>query len=634
MCGIAGIFSKSEQHTSNSILKDSMDSILNLTKHRGPDHTGIYESDFGIIGMNRLAIQDISNNGNQPIHSNFNKKKTSIVFNGEIYNFKKLKTKYLNDVKFISESDTEVILLLYNLIGLDFLNLLEGIFSLIIIDETNSEPIFIVARDKLGVKPLYYSETENSIVFCSELKGILKSGIIKPTISNSSIYEFLYQGSINQPNTIINEIKMFGAGKYGIYKNNSFKIYEYWNIKSIAENPNRNTTYNNLIQNTEKKLVESIESQLISSVDVGVFLSGGIDSSLLAAIASEISNKKLNSFTVGFEDDKVGVSELSTAKKTSIHLGTNHHEIFIKEKDILDDLDDFITSIDQPSVDGLNTYIVSKYTSKYTKVALSGTGGDELLAGYPWFRKLSNNNIKLKKFPHYLDEIIFRSRLGGKYSNYIGNYNFQNKYLKANELFGDYELIKLLNGFNYNHLLKLKESLFTDINIDNLSNNLEKTTLTTFKLFLQNQLLRDIDSTSMYNSLEVRVPYLDTNLISELAFGVNPNYKLGNYINDNSYKERGEKKIFFDISKKYLPENFDSGKKIGFTMPFDLWLKRDLKSDVEKSLNRISNSLEIFNKSYIENLYEDFLNNKQPWYKIWMIYILDKWLYNYNLYDK
>jgi asparagine synthase (glutamine-hydrolysing) len=630
MCGIAGYINKTDTIENTSIILSKM---LNLIKHRGPDDSGIHlEDNFGAIGMQRLSIQDLSNNGHQPMYDKT--KNVCIVYNGEVYNAGKKRDELIKEgYIFKSNSDTEVILNLYLKFNEDCLLHLEGMFAFAIIDKRkdNLNPKLFIARDQIGIKPIYYVNKFNSFAFCSELTPIIATHIVKPLLNQNSIKQLLNYGSIKQPNTIFQDITMLMPGHKLIFQNGEARIEKYWNLQDSLNEFRDKQNYNiNPILRVENSLRNSVKEQLCGDVKIGTFLSGGIDSSLIAALLSQESNKKINTYSVGFNTDSNIKNELSRAKLTAKYLETHHNEIIVDEKYVLDNIEKFITSLDQPTVDGINSYIISDYTSKDVKVALSGTGGDELFAGYPWFRNMQAYRPTKFYNKYFQNSFFLKSSIGGKIEKLYSKSDFLTYFSKQQQIYNFQELTNLLQfKLNYNILDEFESS---DV-LKNEKSTINRTSGLLLNTYLLNQLLRDIDVCSMSNSLEIRVPFLSLDVIHN-ALDIDDSLKLGNLDLSapiGSYRRNGEKIALFEIAKKYLPPNFDLIPKNGFTLPFDDWLKGPLREQVEFSIKYLyKNYSELFNENRLLKIKHDYYKNKLPWYKMWLLLILGKWLYNIN----
>jgi asparagine synthase (glutamine-hydrolysing) len=630
MCGIAGYINKNKTIIISSNIVSSM---LNDIKHRGPDDLGIHcENNYGAMGMRRLSIQDLSSKAHQPMYSK--DLLVCIIFNGEIYNANKKKKELIDDgYNFESNSDTEVILNLYLKYNEDCLLHLEGMFTFAILDKRydKTDPKLFLARDQIGIKPLYYSVKDNEFAFCSELTPIVKAKIVKSKLNPNSIRQLLNYGSIKQPDTIFIDICMLMPGFKLVYKNGTLQNIKYWDLKnglsSFRSKPNNNI---NPVQAIEDSLRNSVREQLCGDVQIGAFLSGGIDSSLIAALLIQESTQKVNTYSVGFNSDSHIKSELSRAKTTAKHLGTNHNEIIVNEKYVLDNIETFIYSLDQPSIDGLNSYVISDYTANEVKVALSGTGGDELFAGYPWFRSMIN--FKPSLISNLFDyNILLKSPFAGQVEKLKNKKDFISYFSSLHQTYNTTEIKKLMEP----QLPNLDFDLYNDFNGSDVLKDeisiLNRTSGLVINNYLLNQLLRDIDVCSMAKSLEVRVPFLSLDVIYN-ALNIRDEFKLGEIDKSapiGSYRRNGEKLILFEISKKYLPKDFDMIPKNGFTLPFDDWLNGPLRNLVDNSIDYLAiNHTEYFDPKALLSLKKSYFKNKVPWYKVWILMVLGSWLRN------
>ena len=370
MCGIAGFVSK-------KFSKADLVKMTNSIRHRGPDADGYYfNSENGIgLGHRRLSIIDLSNDANQPMTSHCDR--YIIIYNGEVYNYKEIALK-LGNIKWKTSSDTEVILEAFVKWGTDFVDELNGMFAMAIYDKLE-EKIFLF-RDRMGIKPLYYYYDNNKLIFASELKAF-KHLKINKKINYDAIYAYLHLGYIPSNQTIYNKIFKVNPGSFLTYHKNIISKKYYWKPENkIIKFPYKN--FNSSKKELKSLLQESIKNRLISDVPIGTFLSGGIDSSIVTAIAQEVNNSSINTFSIGFKEAKHNESE--HAKKVANHIGTNHHEFVLTEADAINELENIMEHFDEPFSDSsaLPTMLVSKMARKHVTVCLSGDGGDELFMGY------------------------------------------------------------------------------------------------------------------------------------------------------------------------------------------------------------------------------------------------------------
>ena len=390
MCGISGFISKKYR-------KEDLIKMNNALTHRGPDASGYFFDQENGIGLahRRLSIIDLSDSANQPMTSHCDR--YVVVYNGEVYNFDEIRKKILT-INWKTNSDTEVILEAFVKWGVDFVHQLNGMFAIAIYDIY--ENILYLFRDRVGIKPLFYSFQNEQLIFASEIKSINKLNINK-TISYNAVYDYLHLGYITGNQSIYNEIRKVKPGSYIIFKNKKITEKYYWTL----EDKFHNDTLTNL-QTSKNKLNdllrESIKKRLISDVPIGTFLSGGTDSSIVSSIAQDVNESTINTYSIGFKDNKYDESKY--AKKVADYLGTNHNEFILTENDALNELEDIMDHFDEPFADSsaLPTMLVSKMARKYVKVCLSGDGGDELFMGYgayKWADRLNNPLYKNFRTP-------------------------------------------------------------------------------------------------------------------------------------------------------------------------------------------------------------------------------------------
>ena len=381
MCGITGLISC-------NYTKEDLISMTKTLSHRGPDAEGYYYNNDRNIGLGhkRLSIIDVSDVANQPMKSSCGR--YIMVYNGEVYNFKDI-AKELVNISLKTSSDSEVVLEAFTKWGVEFVNKLNGMFAIAIYDLIDDK--LFLFRDRLGIKPLYYYNDENTFAFASELKA-LKSLDINKSIDYSSIYSYLHLGYIPSNNTIFNNVKKLNSGSYIIFDNNkNFQEIKYWGSSNVFCKDTI-SDFDYAKNKLDTLLEESVKKRLISDVPIGTFLSGGTDSSIVTAIAQKVSSKPVNTFSIGFKEAKYNESE--HAKKVAEYLGTNHREFILTKDDALSELESIMDNFDEPFADSsaLPTMLVSKMAKQHVTVCLSGDGGDELFMGYGaynWASRLS-----------------------------------------------------------------------------------------------------------------------------------------------------------------------------------------------------------------------------------------------------
>lgn len=621
MCGINGFVSYNHSIDHH----DTIDKMNNLIIHRGPDSDGKYvynsKSYTVALGMRRLSIIDL-NNGSQPIISK-NKTKV-IVFNGEIYNYKNLRQQLVDQGhEFETETDTEVILKLYEQEGPDSFAKLDGMFAFSIFDKSTNK-VFI-ARDFFGEKPLYFSKNENSFIWASELKSIISALSFKPEISTTSLSLYFQLTYIPAPFTIYEGIQKLEANHYIEFdcNKNTFSKFEIENlVNKISYNSKKDA-----IQLTNNLVRKSVISRSISDVPIGTFLSGGVDSSIVSLCLSQEKATKIDTFSIGFEKKSFDESEKS--RLVSKLINSNHHEFLITEKELSNNIDEIVLNFDEPFADSsaLASYLVSKKTRGSVKVALTGDGGDEVFGGYNKYymgklnQKYTNGIPQLvhSNFLKLLNKLLTtKDDSRGKrfkLSKLINSINYSNDFY--------YNIISL--GFNESELKNLLLSNYRSINTLNYFKNIinsNNVTLADFRLIdknlsLEGDMLVKVDRTSMLASLECRAPFL--------------NKEIWNFTNQlpESYLINGwdKKHILKEAFKENFPKDFLDKSKKGFGVPVGDWLRAELRvellSYIEKPFIEKQN---IFQFDTISNLVTKHLDGKvDNTFRVWSFYCFQKW---------
>lgn len=610
MCGILGI------HDPRGLSEEAiLEKAIGCISYRGPDAGGIFISEDKTIGLahKRLSIIDLSEAGNQPMCDV--EKKLWIVFNGEIYNFKKIKEILTKDgYSFVSTSDTEVLLYSFKKWGKACLKYVNGMFSFGIYD-SQTKKIFL-ARDRTGEKPLFYSFHKGKFIFASELKAIQATGLVPSDIDMEAVNYYFALGYIPGDMCINRNVRKLPPGHFLEFdiQNRDYRIIKYWDAPVFDEARDEATA----TEEIEGLLIDAVRLRLISDVPLGVFLSGGVDSSLIAALMRKVHNGEIKTFSVGFEGSKR--NELKYARIVAKHLETTHTE-FVVKRDFRNDLEHISGLLDEPICDSslLPTYYLSKFARQTVKVALSGDGGDELFGGYIYYKSaMVARNMAMLAVPPM-----------NKLSGFISS-------LMPEGLFGKNTLYGIFHGgkscFSYpTQIFKAdeREKLFTKTLLDKIKieapveyrekmmdknyDFINQMCYADLKTFLADDILVKVDRASMFSSLEVRCPMLDYRLV-EYAFG---------HIPGNLKIKNGKKKYLLKkLAKIYLPEDLDIERKQGFDIPSDL-LKRTYLTDRLLSFPRN----EFISGSYIEQLVNSQRSGQvHLWSKLFALYFFLRWL--------
>ncbi len=625
MCGICGvIIPNQDRRMDKSVLKRMTDSL----KHRGPDDEGFFINDFVGIGHRRLSIIDLAG-GHQPIYNE--DKSKLIVFNGEIYNFQENREFLLKKGhQFRTSSDTEVILHLYEEFGTSCVEKLRGMFAFAIYDI--KEKTLFLARDRLGIKPLYYYFYNGKFIFGSEIKAILEYDDVNIDIDIEALSDYLSYLYIPAPKSIFKHVKKLAAGHWLLLKNENLIIQKYWDLQFETNN---SLSENEWTEKLQSLLEESIKVRLISEVPLGAFLSGGLDSSLVVSIMAGLKQEPVITNSIGFKEKEF--NEIDYAREVSNLFNTEHHEYFVNPLNV-EILDKLAWFYDEPFADSsaLPTYFVSKMTRENVKVALSGDGGDENFAGYRrYYFDYLENELRMK-IPSFLKiSIIKLLALAYPKADWLPQI-FRAKTLLTNISLDHAEAyFNSMTHFNYNKKSKLlNPDVLYDLNdydsfllfrnhFDNSDDcdDLSRIQYLDIKTYLVDDILTKVDRASMANSLEVRVPLLDHKFM-ELVAQIPAHFKL---------RGKTGKYLFKKFAETKLPHQIIHRKKTGFSIPLDSWFRNELKFVFEEEvINTTSPINNILNKNYIRELWRNHQNKMNNYgVQLWTILMFEKWYQNF-----
>jgi len=595
MCSILGYFN-------TSLSAEEVKNYNQKLSHRGPDANIVKEYIFKgkklYLAHNRLAIQDLDKKANQPMEN----ERFVIVFNGEIYNHFEIR-KELTFKNFQTHSDTETLLWAFTEFGIEkTINKLNGMFAIALFDK-KKQKLYLI-RDRVGIKPLYWAYQNNEFIFSSELKGI-KDNIKK--IDNKNLIRFMSIGYIPNDNSYYKNIYKLKPAHYLIFDGENIIIKRYWDLPEKKAN----ISFNEAVEEVEYLLKDSIKKRLLADVEVGGFLSGGVDSSLVSTLMSKVSNTQIKTFTIGFREKNYNEAEF--AKKIAQYIGSEHYEYYFDIKDLLNLVEKIDYYYDEPFGDAsaLPTMLLSEITRNEVTVALSGDGGDELFLGYDRYfftQKFYNVFNKLPKNIRNLVSKIFeisnQDKLK-KMSYSIKNLTYQNLYavlytaIKPWELESIFDKEFFYSYFNEGNLFEILDYKMNKFNsIENLSR-------LDFYRYLPDDILVKVDRASMAYSLEARVPILDYRIV-EFAYKLPQNLKLKN----------GVKSILKAILYKYIPKELVDRQKMGFGVPLKKWFRNELK---DVAYEKILSLDERFNKEYILKLFKAHQNGANYSYIFWNI---------------
>lgn len=597
MCGICGFISK------KNISMNDLARMNDTMVHRGPDDYGteIYVMKHGYsmgLAQRRLAIMDLSQLGHQPMHSP--DRRISVVYNGEIYNFKELKEELCGEYQFISNCDTEVIIAAYLKWGIDSINRFNGMFAIALYDREKED--FYLVRDRIGKKPLYYYHKNGELVFGSELKPIMHFPGFETTVKREIVPRYLYHQYINAPDTIFDDVYKLEPGCILHYYAENISISKYWDIADTYQKMQADpvTDYKTAKAELKELLIESVRRRMIADVPLGSFLSGGYDSSLITALAQDISDKPVKTFCIGFDDEKY--NEAPYAKAIAEHLGTEHTEMFINENEMFKLVQSIPQYFDEPFADSsqIPTMLVSKLAKSSVTVSLSGDGGDEFFCGY----NLYENVAQAKKLDGLgaVTHAVSDSGLG-KLIGMEEKLPFKvrtiayNRDPEAKTQFG-------LDNYAKRALLMVGDTKSIDINyrfeskyeVDNWQT---RRMLLDMDTYLPGDILCKVDRASMKYSLETRCPIMDPKVM-EYSFRLPHSFK---------YHHGDKKHILKDIAYDYIPKELLERPKKGFSVPMDKWLRGPLRAQLMDYTNiDFLKRQGIFDPEYTSEMIRSYIN--------------------------
>ena len=619
MCGIAGILDFHDRQTEQG--RGPINLMTDAMCHRGPDDTSFFLEGPVALGHLRLSIIDLSSAANQPFCDNSGR--YTLVYNGEMYNYKAVKAG-LPGYDYRTSGDTEVLIAAYAALGPACLQLFRGMFAFAIWDRQEKE--LFVARDRMGVKPLYYYIDEKRFIFSSEVRAILATGYVQRKVNTDALADYLSYQSIGDPHSIIRGVDQLKAGYWMKIKDGRIRTEAYWDVteKRTGFDMGDLQTVQGRIR---ELMLQSIERRLVSDVPVGAFLSGGIDSSAVVGLMAEASSAKPNTFTIAFEEKEY--DESPYAELIAKKFNTNHTSILLKPTVFLDELQEGLNAMDIPSGDGLNTYVVSKAIARRgMRVALSGVGGDELFAGYPYF----SSYLRLRKnrwwwgLPGGIRGMIADLSLGK--APVSGKKDRLRQLLRApsggiEEVYPVFRQIltpaqiarvSTLGGPGFSTALQ-RELRGKKTRLGGLP-RLSQVSAAEYLGYTQHTLLKDTDQRSMALSLEVREPFFDQDLV-EYVLAVPDNFKKPVY----------PKSLLVESLKPLLPDEIVFRKKQGFVLPWDLWLRKDLFAFCDRHIRNMA-ARPFIHGDGLMGYWKDFLNGDKGirWPEIWLFVVLDHWM--------
>ena len=639
MCGIVGFRSRDNFRSLNEMLPRACASLA----HRGPDDSGFfYEQNTGVgLAHRRLSIIDLSSAGHQPMKSDDGK--VCICYNGEIYNYRKIR-EILEDCGhgFKSATDTEVVLKAYLQWGTESLDKFVGMFAFAIWDSRN-QTLFL-ARDRLGIKPLYYhlSDNHNTLLFASELKALMAFGGFAKEVNPDAIPLFLHYQYIPAPGTIFKNTYKLLPGHFLIYDGDSVQSKEYWELPEIQElqkNPQQNEEEQ--LQRLDDLLTAAVSDRLISDVPLGALLSGGIDSSVIVALMQKISSTPPRTFSVGFKEK--GYNEAPWAARVAKHLETEHTELYVTANDALDVIPHLPDYYDEPFADSsaIPTFLVSHLTRQQVTVALSGDGGDEQFCGYVRYWTTKSMAEGFRRFPLPVKRAMAKI-LGFIPPTWVENcylplHNFLPQRLQMANFPDKWQkLLKLMEQTRISELYRMTICLWSESEISSITARelphskyeevfketadlplLSRLMRVDQKTYLPDAMLTKVDRASMANSLEIRVPLLDHRVV-EFTAGLPEHFK---------YRNGTGKYLLKKLLARYLPVSLFERPKMGFGVPIDRWLRFELKNLLLDYLSAERLKKEgLFNTNFVDKKIKEHLSGQvNHQYRLWSLLMWEMW---------
>jgi asparagine synthase (glutamine-hydrolysing) len=583
--------------------------------HRGPDDEGIEvlsNEPNVVFGHRRLAIIDTSRAGHQPMADT--ESGCWIAYNGELYNFRELRRELVSlGHTFRSQCDTEVLLKAYVQWGTDCAEKLRGIFAFAVWDPRQNQ--LLLARDQLGVKPLYYARVGKGIVFASEVRALLASGVVRPRVSWLGARSYLESGSVQDPLTLVKEVISVRPGRTILWHDGRVEERVYWRL---PEQATEQSNVGKIVEHVAEALTDATSHQLVSDVPLGAFLSGGIDSTSVVALMQKVSSTPIRTFSVIFEE--VGYDERRFSRLAAQSLGTAHTELLLHSDNLRRGLDKAVDAFDQPSVDGLNTYFISEATKAAgITVALSGVGGDEVFAGYVGHRRALlaekwGNRVARVPAPmrHFGATVLQKVPVGGR-TRRVAEFLESERppFFFTRQLFSQRQAENLLPGPDRTDGTSSGQSeLMLSVREMDPVNRAAALEVQTYLL---STLLRDTDQMGMAHALEIRVPLLDHKLV-ELMFSLPGRFKVG---------PGKPKPLLTQALRGQIPQECINRQKRGFELPFARWLIGKTGEEIRD--NFASCSTLPFRRSGLDKLWQDFENGRTSWSRVWAIFVLRRW---------
>lgn len=617
MCGIAGIHGLEGLSDPEALVR-RMNAAM---AHRGPDADGVLRRGNSVLGHRRLSIIDLSPESNQPFLSADGR--FAIAFNGEIYNYRELKREL--DRPWRTGGDTEVLLAAYEAWGTECLHRLQGMFAVVIHDRESDE--LFIARDRMGIKPLYWYRDDEHVLFASELRALLATGLVPRRLDRNALIDHLRYQTTHEPATILHGVRMLEAGHWLRISDQEVTTGRWYDLTRAVVRDAEQLAPDAVKREVHARLSRAVEKRLVSDVPFGAFLSGGIDSSAVVGLMAQSMDSPVHTFSVVFDEE--AYSEERYARIVAGKFRTVHSSIRLQPHDMLRMLPEALAAMDHPSADGPNTYVVSKKTKEAgITMALSGLGGDEVFAGYPVFtrtlalwnrRWITQFPLELRDFAARIIALARPSIASDKLGELLrlASFSVDDTFPVSRLAFSDRELLRFL-AMDRLPTNRVREVMLGLIRSDDghALPFLSQVSLGEISTYMRSVLLRDADQMSMAHALEVRVPFLDHDLI-EFVLGVGDAVKY----------PHSPKQLLVDSLGDLLPREVVDRPKMGFTLPWEVWMRNELRSFCEDRLSKLQ-ARDVFRPGALDALWRRFLSHdpRMNWTRVWSLVVLGDWL--------